>query len=132
MRDPRGGERDGAGRPLGMTDELAFYKRLPQQPHPAIRDFLRLAFHTWAAKSKCPAVELTEDEAFDLALPWTQAAHVAGVMDKLPAWLMVTLTCIWTTANMVGVKARVAREAASARCAAAEAGAELADKESAA
>jgi len=107
----RGGVRAGAGRPEGMTDELAAYNRLPQQPHPAIREMFELLFRTWAARVKCDEVALTKDQAFELALPWTQAAHLAGVTDRIPAWLMVALACVWSTANMVTAKASIARAA---------------------
>lgn len=110
-----GGERPGAGRPGGMTGEIAFYNSLPQQPHPAIKDALELLFKTWSTRANCPEILLTKDQAFELALPWTQAAEVLGIMRYLPAWLMVGITCIWTTWNLVSAKAEIARAAAARR-----------------
>lgn len=107
----RGGVRAGQGRPEGMTNELAFYNSLPQQPHPAIRDMIEVLFKTWAARAKCDEVALTPDQAIDLAIPWTQMAHLTGLTDIIPAWLMVGMACIWSTANMVTAKASIARAA---------------------
>ena len=107
----RGGVRVGAGRPAGMTEEVAAYNNLPQQPNPAIRQLFELAFNTWADRANCPEVALSKEQAHEISLPWTQAAHLAGVTDKIPPWLMVALACIWSTYNMVIVKAKLAREA---------------------
>lgn len=111
----RGGIRPGSGRPEGMTDALAAYKRLPKQPHPAVQQAIEMLFQTWSVQAKCPAVALTEDEAFDLALPWTQALDLMGVAQRIPPWLMVTLTCLWSTATIAKAKAAVARQAVAAR-----------------
>jgi len=106
-----GGDRPGSGRPPGMTDELSLYNRLPQQPHPTIQHLLELAFDAWAAKTECPEIALSKDQAIALALPWTQAAYLAGVLDYIPAWAMVVIECTWVTYSMVSVKAEIAREA---------------------
>ncbi len=106
-----GGVRAGAGRPEGMSSEIAAYNSLPQQPHPAIREMIELLFKTWSARVKCDEVALTKDQAFDLALPWTQAAHLLGVTDRIPAGLMVAVACIWSSVNMVTAKASIARAA---------------------
>lgn len=107
----RGGAREGAGRPVGMTNELSVYNRLPQMPHPAIQHFLEAAFKTWATRCHCPEVALTKEQAFELALPYTQAAYLAGIVDYIPAWAMVGIELVWTTWNMVSVKAALARDA---------------------
>jgi hypothetical protein len=111
----RGGVRPGAGRPLGMTDQLSAYARLPQQSHPAIRQGLCAVFQSWAVSVKCPEVALTPEEAEDLALPWTQAADLMGLTQKIPPWLMVALSCVWSTANIIKCKAALSRAAAEAR-----------------
>lgn len=110
-QENRGGVRAGQGRPEGMTNELAFYNSLPQQPHPAIRDAIEVLFKTWAARANCDEVALTPDQAIDLAIPWTQMAHLTGLTDIIPAWLMVAMACIWSTANMVTAKASIASAA---------------------
>jgi len=112
---PRGGARPGAGRPEGMTEEIAQYNRLSKQPHPAVKQALEMIFETWAVRTKCREIALTKEEAFDIALPWTNALELMGVTRHIPPWLMVVLSCIWTTANLIKCKAALAREAAKAR-----------------
>lgn len=106
----RGGARPGAGRPEGMTNEIAAMNRLSQQPHPFVSGALELLFHRWAASVKCPDVALTKDEAFALALAWTQVGDYLGVTEKIPVWLQLAITAIWTTANIVQSKAKIARD----------------------
>jgi hypothetical protein len=121
----RGGAREGAGRPPGMTDAKARMNNLPQQPNPAIEDALELLFAAWARGVKCPEVCLTKDEARELALPWTQLLSYFGADQKIPPWIMLGITCAWTTANTFALKARLARQAAAIRKAEAEAAAQV-------
>ena len=108
--DNRGGEREGAGRPEGMTDEKAAMNRLSQQPHPFFQFGLERLFKTWAQSVHCAEIALTKDEAFDLALVWTQVGDYYGVPDKIPPWLQLGIMAIWTTANIIASKAALARE----------------------
>ena len=110
-----GGAREGAGRPQGTTAEIAAVRRLSNVPHPVVRDLLESMFQAWAAAVKCPDVALTKDEAVDLALPWTNVLELAGVAQKIPPWLTAVVGCIWTTANVVKSKSKLAREAVQAR-----------------
>lgn len=123
-RENRGGGRVGAGRPPGMTNQMALYNSLPDQSHPAIRDFVLVAFKMWSVRSRCPRVQLSQSQAVELALPWTHAAHLMGVREVIPAWLMVALSCVWTTAEMVSAKSTIAREAVAKREVAGSGGAE--------
>jgi hypothetical protein len=111
----RGGARPGAGRPEGMTAEIAAYNQLSKQPHPAIRMGIERAFELWADRVKCPEVKLSKEEAVALALPWTQAYELSPLHGRLPPSLMVVLSCVWSTAMIVSGKARMAREAAAHR-----------------
>lgn len=110
LEHQRGGERPGAGRPPGMTEEIATYNRLSQQPHPAIKMGVEKVFELWSRRTKCPAVRLSKEEAVALALPWTHAYELSPLHDKIPPWLMVVLSCLWTTAVIFDSKAAVARE----------------------
>lgn len=107
----RGGVRPGAGRPRGMTEEKAMYNRLSEQPHPAVKQMFELLFDAWATKSACPSVKLTEQEARDIALPWTNVLELMGVADRIPNWIVVALACGWNTLSIVKAKAAIAREA---------------------
>lgn len=111
----RGGARAGAGRPPGMTTEIAAYNRLSEQPHPAIKAAICQLFDAWAARADCSAVKLTKDEAVDLALPWTQAYELSPLNGRIPPWLSVAVMCLWSTSSIITAKAALAREAAERR-----------------
>jgi len=113
----RGGVRPGAGRPEGMTDELAAFNRLSKIPHPAIKATLQSLFSAWAART-CDDVRLTEPEAIDLALSWTNTLELVGVAQRIPLWTQVVLCNLWTTFNIVAKKRTIACNAAAARQAA--------------
>jgi len=113
----RGGVRPGAGRPEGMTDELAAFHRLSKIPHPAIKATLQSLFSAWAART-CDEVRLTEAEAVDLALSWTNTLELVGVAQRIPLWTQVVLCNLWTTYNIVAAKRTIAGNAAMARKAA--------------
>jgi hypothetical protein len=106
----RGGSRPGAGRPEGMTDEIAAYNRLSKQPHPAVKMAVEKLFDIWATRTDCPEIRLSKEEAVALALPWTHAYELSPLSGKIPPGVMVVLTCLWTTAMIVDGKARLARE----------------------
>jgi hypothetical protein len=107
----RGGSRPGAGRPEGMTDEIAAYNRLSKQPHPFVKQAIEKIFDAWAARVDCPQIRLSKEEAVALALPWTHALELSGLGNRIPPWLMVVLSCIWSTAMIVDGKAAIARQA---------------------
>jgi len=72
VAETRGGARPGAGRPKGMTDVKAAVKNLPQQPNQTILMGVKTLFSLLARQVRVPEVELSEDEAEQLALPVTQ------------------------------------------------------------
>ncbi len=106
----RGGLRPGAGRPEGMTDELATYQRLSKQPHPVVKDIIEKIFDKWSERVGCPAVKLTKDQAVALALPWTHAYELSPIGGKIPPWMSVAFMCIWTSYSIAGEKFTIARE----------------------
>lgn len=109
--DNRGGARPGAGRPPGMTAEIARYNALSQQPNPAIVDAFEMLFAAWATAARCPGVALTTQEAMDIALPWTQVLELMGVAQRIPPWVVIAITCGWNTLSIVKAKANLARQA---------------------
>ncbi|MBN1360957.1 MAG: hypothetical protein JW993_10210 [Sedimentisphaerales bacterium] len=115
-----GGARDGAGRPAGVTNAHAAVARLSEQPHPFVRSSLAGLFRLWSVRVKVD-VSLSEQEAFDLALCYTQVGDYLGVTDKIPVWLQLAITTVWTTANVVSGKARLIRLEQAKRRAATEA-----------
>ncbi len=115
LEDNRGGAREGAGRPQGMTAERAAVMKLPDVPNKTIKDSLEALFELWSQATKCPEVALTKDEASDLALHWTRLLHMAGVEQKIPDWASEIVTGMWDTYNMVKIKAATARQAAVTR-----------------
>jgi hypothetical protein len=118
-----GGARPGSGPKVGGTQDLLASERAAaiEKPNPVVQDFLEMLFSAWAAAVKCPEVALTKEEAFDLALPWTQGLELMGVNQRLPPWLGVCVRLVWTTASVGKMKAKCARDAVAARKAAAEA-----------
>lgn len=108
--DNRGGPREGAGRPEGMTADRAAMNRLSKQPHPFVKSTLEMLFARWSSSVGCREIALDKDEACSLALAWTQVGDYLGVTDKIPIWLQLAITAMWTTANIIGCKARIARE----------------------
>jgi len=111
----RGGARPGAGRPPGMTDDLSRLSHLSPQPHPVVKSILSGMFQSWSLAAKCPEIALTEMEAVDLALPWSQTLEYMGITERIPPWLHLGIMTIWATVNMVKRKAGLAREAVKHR-----------------
>jgi len=104
--DKRGGARPGAGRKPGQTAEVCRAQSMPQIANPAVKHFVQMAFESWAVSVGESKIALSESEACDLALPYTQLLHYAGYgSDKLPPWLVPALAATWTTWNML--KSRV-------------------------
>jgi len=106
----RGGARPGAGRPLGMTAERARMTHVTDIPHRIYKAGFRMLFDLWATAVGTDAVALTDEEACDLALPWSQMGEYLGWNDHIPEWADIILCGIWTTANTFKRKARIARE----------------------
>jgi hypothetical protein len=106
----RGGARPGAGRPEGMTEEIAAYERLSKLPHPGIKQALEKLFEKWSQRVRCPEVKLTKEEAVALALPWTHAYELSPIRGKIPPWLMVGIMCTWSTWAIIDTKSTIARE----------------------
>jgi hypothetical protein len=71
-KENRGGIRPGAGRPMGMGDDLAAVNRLAEKPNELICDCLELPFDLWADVNNIPDLALTKEEARRLGLPVTQ------------------------------------------------------------
>ena len=71
-KETRGGTRPGAGRPMGVGDDLAIVNRLPEKPNELICDCLELPFDFWADVNHIPELALTKEEAKRLGLPVTQ------------------------------------------------------------
>ena len=111
----RGGARPGAGRPKGMTADKARMTHLSECPHPAVLGLLNGLFESWAVATGCPEIALSKDEAFDLALPWTNVLEYWGVTDYIPVWIELAITCTWNTWNVLQAKSRIAKEYAKNR-----------------
>jgi hypothetical protein len=103
------------GRPKGLTAEKARMRNLPEQPDPLFLASLTLLFDRWAAAADCPEIALTQQEAIDLALPWTQLAAYFGWADRIPPWAQLAIAAGWQTYATVKVKSNIARQAAAAR-----------------
>lgn len=110
----RGGPREGAGRPKGMTADRARMTNLSDCPHPVVLAAVELLFDSWAGAVGCDGVALTKEEARDLALPWTNVLEYMGVAQKIPVWAELAVTCTWNTVNTFKMKAKIAREFAAA------------------
>ncbi len=105
-----GGARPGAGRPAGMTAERARLTHITDTPHRIYKAGFKLLFDLWADKVGCEKVALTEEEATDIALPWSQMGEYLGWNEKIPEWADIIICGLWTTANTFKIKARIARE----------------------
>ena len=91
-KDGRGGARPGAGRPMGVTDDLALVNRLPQKPNLTLIPVLRIPFEIWAQGQGVPGLALKKDEAEELALPVTQLLefYFPGRIPEIAwVWLML-------------------------------------------
>ena len=71
-QEKRGGVREGAGKPLGMTDEKARVKNLPQQPSNPIKHGTMSLFLFWSKTAKIDELALSEEEVDLWSLPATQ------------------------------------------------------------
>lgn len=110
-KDGRGGPRPGSGRKPGQTAVVCKWQSLPKFPNQTIEQGLRMLFHAWAASVGEPQIALTDKEAVDLALPYTQVLHVMGYGDKIPDWAALAITTVWVTTNTLLVKYQLARKA---------------------
>jgi len=91
-KEKRGGVREGGGRPLGLTDEKARVKNLPQYPSNPIKQGSQALFDLWASAAKIEELALSEDEADLLSLPITQLAeyYFPGMIPEIAGtWVMM-------------------------------------------
>ena len=91
-KDNRGGAREGAGRPLGLTDEKAKVKNLPQYPSIPIKQGCQALFDLWSSAAKIEQLALSEDEADLLSLPLTQLQefYFPGILPEIAGtWIML-------------------------------------------
>jgi hypothetical protein len=89
--ETRGGARPGAGRPRG-TDDLALVNRLPEKANETLVPVLQIPFKTWATAVGVKELELTKEDAKDLALPVTQLLefYFPGRIPEIAwVWLMM-------------------------------------------
>jgi hypothetical protein len=88
----RGGPRPGAGRPLGMTDDKAAVRNLPQIANATVKAICAGVFDAWAAKAGVPQLALSDEEAEALALPMTQLQeyYFPGMVEEI--------TFVWVSA----------------------------------
>ncbi len=91
-KEQRGGLRPGAGRPQGVTDDLAAVNKLPEKPNLLLVPVLKMPFKFWARAIRVSEMALSKDEGADLALPVTQLLEFY-FPGKIPAiawaWLML-------------------------------------------
>ena len=106
----RGGAREGAGRKVGQTNEVCRMAHLSEVSHPGIKGLFRLLFVAWATAVGTDKVELSDEQAEDLALPWTHLCEYRGWTEYIPVWIEDAVTATWNTINIFKTKARVARE----------------------
>jgi hypothetical protein len=91
-KDNRGGARPGAGRPMGVSDDMALVNRLPQKANVMLVPVLRIPFELWSIANNMPELELTKEEGEDLALPVTQLLeyYFPGKIPEIAwVWLMM-------------------------------------------
>jgi len=91
-KDNRGGVREGAGKPPGLTDVKAKVKNLPQYPSNPIKQGSQAVFDLWASAAKIEQLALSEDEADLLSLPITQLAeyYFPGMIPEIAGtWVMM-------------------------------------------
>ena len=92
VKDNRGGAREGAGRPLGLTDEKAKVRNLPQFPSNPIRQGICSLFDLWATAAKIEELALSEDEADMESLPLTQLQeyYFPNILPEIAgSWIML-------------------------------------------
>ena len=91
-QEKRGGVREGAGMPPGLTHEKAKVKNLPQYPSNPIKQGSQALFDLWASVAKIEELALSEDEADLLSLPITQLAefYFPGMIPEIAGtWVMM-------------------------------------------
>ena len=118
-QEKRGGFREGAGRPLGLTDEKAKVKNLPQYPSGPIRQGSQALFDLWAAAAKIEELALTDDEADLFSLPITQLAdyYFPGMIPEIAgSWVML----IFAVTRIVKPRIKMVNEVRKMRRAAVE------------
>jgi hypothetical protein len=109
-KDSRGGFRPGAGRPDGLTDLKARIENLPKRADAWMVAALKALFNLWSIKVGIDKVALTEEEALEIALPFSQivAFHFPQFQETI---LHVYIGAAWTAWNVVLAKVRIIKEA---------------------
>jgi len=74
-KENRGGLRPGAGRPMGVSDDMAEINRLPEVPHSSIKILVEIPFELWAAVNGMPELALSKEEARTVSLSITRLAE---------------------------------------------------------
>ncbi len=107
-KDGRGGARPGAGRPRG-TDDLSRVNQLPEKANLTLVPILQIPFKGWAKGAEIPALELSKQEAEDLALPVTQLLEFY-FPGKVPEIAWVWLMAVGTIFNVVDKRMDVVKD----------------------
>ncbi len=98
--DGRGGARPGAGRPKGVTDDLALVNRLPDVANKTLIPIIQIPFELWSISTKQPKLALTKEEGEELALPVTQLLEFY-FPGKIPEIAFVWLCLLGSTYNVM-------------------------------
>jgi len=112
--DGRGGPREGAGRPPGMTNEKAAVARLPQLPNESVVAAFRMLFAAWEASVKVEGVAITEEEARSMALPVTQLIefYCPGQIPEI-AWTWVM--AVWSVGSVTMLRIKLIKAVKDAK-----------------
>ena len=108
-KDNRGGLRPGAGRPQGVTDDLAAVNRLPEKANEALCAVIEMPFDLWSDLNKMPELALTKDEARKIGLPVTQLMEFY-FPGKIPVIAWVWMSLLGSTANILKPRLKLLRQ----------------------
>jgi hypothetical protein len=99
-KDGRGGPREGAGRPLGATDDLSRANRLPEKANKLFVPILKMPFDLWGLSQNLKELGLTDKEADELALLVTQVLewYFPG---QVPVGAILLLSLMGTAYNIM-------------------------------
>lgn len=117
-KENRGGPREGAGRPLGLTDEKAKVKNLPQYPSIPIKQGCQALFDLWSTAAKIEQLALSDDEADILSLPLTQLQeyYFPGILPEIAGtWIMLIFAVTRVVKPRIDIVNTVRKERRAAR-----------------
>jgi len=117
-KERRGGVRAGAGRPIGLTDEKAKVKNLPQYPSAPIKQGLQALFDLWATAAKIEELALKETEADLWSLPITQLAeyYYPNMIPEIAGtWIMMIFATVRIMKPRLELLEKVRKERRAAR-----------------